>query len=157
MVWAGISGLGKTELVFLPKGIKSDAETYHKLILEGAVIPWDQKNAENIDWWLQQDWVPAHGAKRTLEWCDANLADFWGKGIWPLNFPDLNSMDFTIWGILEQKICSFKHKSIKSLQCALEKAWDKITPEDITAILKNFRKCLQACIKEQGGHFETEI
>lgn len=65
MVWGKTSGLGKTELVFVPKGVKRNAEIYRELILEGAVIPWGQGNAENTDWWLQQEWAPAHRVKET--------------------------------------------------------------------------------------------
>ncbi|KAK0394708.1 hypothetical protein QR680_000887 [Steinernema hermaphroditum] len=86
MVWGGISGLGKTKLVFVPKGAKINADTYRELILEGAVIPWAQENAENIEWSLQQDWAPAHGAKKTLQWCEANLPSFWSKDVWPSKF-----------------------------------------------------------------------
>ncbi|KAK0393131.1 hypothetical protein QR680_000070 [Steinernema hermaphroditum] len=138
MVWGGISGLGKTKLVFVPKGVKISADTYRQLILEDAVLPWAEENAENIDWCLQQDWAPAHGAKKTIEWCEANLPGFWTKSVWPSNSPDLNPLDFAIWGILEQKACAIKHKSIDSLKRALEKAWEEITPEMIAAILKNF-------------------
>ncbi|KAK0417925.1 hypothetical protein QR680_013281 [Steinernema hermaphroditum] len=154
MVWGGISGLGKTKLVFVPKGAKINADTYRELILEGAVIPWAQENAENIEWSLQQDWAPAHGAKKTLQWCEANLPSFWSKDVWPSNSPDLNPLDFSVWGIMEQKACAVKHKSVGSLKRALEKAWDEISPEMIAAILKNFRKRLDACIAARGSHFE---
>lgn len=115
------------------------------------------RDVENADWWLQQDWAPAHGAKKAIKWCEANIRGFQGKDIWPSNSPDVNPMYFTVWGIWEQKACSFKHKSVESLKYALENAWEEITPEDIMAILKNFQKRLQACIKTQGGHSETEI
>ncbi|KAK0394707.1 hypothetical protein QR680_000887 [Steinernema hermaphroditum] len=143
MVWGGISGLGKTKLVFVPKGAKINADTYRELILEGAVIPWAQENAENIEWSLQQDWAPAHGAKKTLQWTFGLQ-----------NSPDLNPLDFSVWGIMEQKACAVKHKSVGSLKRALEKAWDEISPEMIAAILKNFRKRLDACIAARGSHFE---
>ncbi|KAK0426302.1 hypothetical protein QR680_009633 [Steinernema hermaphroditum] len=71
---------------------------------------------------LQQDWAPAHGAKKTLEWCEASLPGFWTKNVWPSNSPDLNSLDYAIWGIMEKKACAIKHKSIDSLKRALEKA-----------------------------------
>ncbi|KAK0426115.1 hypothetical protein QR680_009540 [Steinernema hermaphroditum] len=156
MVWGGISDLGKTKLVFVPKGVKINAETYRELILEGAVIPWAEANAENIDWRLQQDWAPAHGAKKTLDWCRANLPGFWDKEVWPSNSPDLNPLDFAVWSIMEQKACAVRHKSIDSLKRALEKAWDEITPEMIASILHSFRKRLNACIAAGGSHFECE-
>jgi len=136
MVWGGISGLGKTKLAFVPKGVKINAETYRELILEGAVLPWAAENAENIDWRLQHDWAPAHGAKKTIEWCEANLPGFWTKRE------------------MERKACAIKHKSVDALKRALEKAWEEITPEMIACILKNFQKRLDACIEAEGGHFE---
>ncbi|KAK0416496.1 hypothetical protein QR680_012524 [Steinernema hermaphroditum] len=72
------------------------------------------------------------------------------------NSPDLNPLDYAIWGIMEKKACAIKHKSIDSLKRALEKAWEEITPEMIAAILKNFRKRLDACIAAEGSHFECD-
>ncbi|KAH7973899.1 hypothetical protein HPB49_006595 [Dermacentor silvarum] len=94
-LWGGISGLGKTRLVFVPKGVKFNADNYRELIWEGAVILWAQGNTENTDWWLQQDWALAHGAN-TLEWREPKLPGFWGKDVWPSNFPDLHPMDFSV-------------------------------------------------------------
>ncbi|KAK0402589.1 hypothetical protein QR680_016420 [Steinernema hermaphroditum] len=78
------------------------------------------------------------------------------KNVWPSNSPDLNPLDYAIWGIMEQKACAIKHKSIDSLKRALEKAWEEITPEMIAAILTNFRKRLDACIAAEGSHFECD-
>ena len=47
MVWAGISGLGKTKLVFVPKGVKINAKTYKKHVLESTVISRANKYAKN--------------------------------------------------------------------------------------------------------------
>ncbi|XP_072145064.1 uncharacterized protein [Dermacentor andersoni] len=157
MVWGGISGLGKTKLVFVPDGVKINAETYRELILEGAVIRWAEENAKNVDWQLQQDRAPAHRAKKTIQWCEANLPGFWGKDVWLSNSPDLNPLVFAVRVILEQKVCSFKQKSIESLKCALQKAWNEITPEGIEVISKNSRKRLEACIEAEGGHLENQM
>ncbi|TKR72683.1 hypothetical protein L596_020095 [Steinernema carpocapsae] len=62
-------------------------------------------------------------------------------------------LDFAIWGIMEQKACATKHKSIESLKRALKKAWDEITLQLFACILKNFQKRLDACIKAQDAHF----
>ena len=37
MVWAGISAEGRTPLVFVPSGVKINANTYKELILEPVV------------------------------------------------------------------------------------------------------------------------
>ncbi|VDL77723.1 unnamed protein product [Nippostrongylus brasiliensis] len=40
MVWTGVSGLGKTRLVFMQKNVKITAEVYRKQILEDEVLRW---------------------------------------------------------------------------------------------------------------------
>lgn len=152
-----MSGQGKTKLVFIQKEVKIKAEIYEKQILENVVIPWAQENVKDMDWTFQQDWAPAHGAKKILEWCETNLPDLWTKDVWPSNSPDLNPMDFAIWSILEQKGCSFRHSSLDSLKRALEKAWDEISPEIIARILKNFQKRLHVCIEAKGTHSECGV
>ncbi|VDL80476.1 unnamed protein product [Nippostrongylus brasiliensis] len=142
MVWAGISGLGKTKIVFIQKkNVKSNAEVYRKQILEAEALRW----------------APAQSAKKNLEWCEANFPSCWTKEILPSNSPDLNPMDFATWSILKQKACSSRHGSLISLKKALEKVWNEISQEMIARILQNFRKRLNACIKAKGGHFECDV
>ena len=45
----------------------------------------------------------------------------WKKDIWPSNSPDLNPMDYSIWSILERKVCSTRYNSLESLKEALVK------------------------------------
>ncbi|VDO86688.1 unnamed protein product [Heligmosomoides polygyrus] len=117
---------------------KSEPGSWYRV--HATVAPPDCATRALIDWTFQQNWAPAHGAGKTLEWCEANLPDLWTKEVWPSNSPDLNPMDFTFWSILEQKACSFRHSALDSLKRALEKAWDKLSPKMIARILKNFRK-----------------
>jgi hypothetical protein len=78
-----------------------------------------------------------------------------GKDIWPSNSPDLNPMDYSIWSILERKVCSTRHNSLESLKEALQKAWDEITEDELRPIIDNFPNRLNACIQADGGHFES--
>ena len=36
--------------------------------------------------------------------------------MWPSCFPDLNPMDFSVWGILQKRACEKKHHSVESLK-----------------------------------------
>ncbi|KAL1430314.1 hypothetical protein MTO96_015023 [Rhipicephalus appendiculatus] len=81
MAWVRFVGLGKTKVVFLPKGAKLHAKVDRKPILEGAFFPWAEGHAKNIHWWLQQEWTPTDGEKKTLQWCEANVPGFWSKDI----------------------------------------------------------------------------
>ncbi|KAI6661722.1 Transposase [Oopsacas minuta] len=37
MVWAGVSAVGRTPLIFIPPGVKINAKTYQELVLEPVV------------------------------------------------------------------------------------------------------------------------
>nr|CAD2190183.1 unnamed protein product [Meloidogyne enterolobii] len=59
-----------------------------------VLLPWKYQHFGENDFILQQDLVPAHGAKTTINLCAKLFHGFWGKDIWPSNSPVLNPMDF---------------------------------------------------------------
>jgi inhibitor of nuclear factor kappa-B kinase subunit alpha len=154
MVWGGICATGKTPLVFIEKGVKVSSKVYQEKILRDVLYPWAQQHFENKPWILQQDWAPAHSAKSTITLCKELFSTIWDKTIWPSNSPDLNPMDYSVWSILEKRVPTSKRTSVESLKKALQKAWDEITVEELTSIVNNFTKRLEACITAKGDHFE---
>ncbi|KAI6655673.1 hypothetical protein LOD99_1813 [Oopsacas minuta] len=90
MVWAGISSVGRTPLVFVPSGVKINAATYKELILEPLVKDLGKTMFENSLFVFQQDDAPAHTAKSTQEWLGANIPHLITKVEWPPSSPDLN-------------------------------------------------------------------
>jgi inhibitor of nuclear factor kappa-B kinase subunit alpha len=65
MVWAAITATGRTLLVFVPKGVKINAQEYQERILEGCLKPWADAHFEGRPWVFQQDSAPAHKARTT--------------------------------------------------------------------------------------------
>ena len=53
---------------------------------------------------FQQDSAPAHRARDTVELLQHETADFISPELWPPNSPDLNSVDYKIWGIIQQRV-----------------------------------------------------
>src|SRR6218665_1829341 len=47
---------------------------------------------------FQQDGAPAHTARVTQEWLHANCPEIIEKDRWPPNSPDLNPLDYHVWG-----------------------------------------------------------
>ena len=155
MVWGGICATGKTPLVFVEKGVKINAKVYQETILKDVLEPWASEFFRGADWCLQQDWAPAHGAKSTLRLCEELFPRFWNKDVWPSNSPDLNPLDYSVWGILEEKVSASKPKIIDALKDCLLKAGDKLPNSLLACIVKQFRRRLNACIKAKGDHFEN--
>ena len=53
--------------------------------------------------------------------------------MWLPALPDLNPMDFSVWSLLEVKVCSVAHPSVDALEKSLQKEWAKIPPETLCA------------------------
>ena len=73
---------------------QDECEVYQNTILRGVLQPWAIEHFGENQFFLQQDWAPAHGAKTTIKACEELFPGFWGKDIWPSNSPDLNPLDF---------------------------------------------------------------
>ncbi len=50
---------------------------------------------------FQQD--PAHTSLLVKNWCSDNLDMLWSKEMWPPSSPNLNPLDYYMWGILERE------------------------------------------------------
>ena len=68
MVWGGISANSRANLVFVPQGVKINAQTYLDLILEKEIKCAGRRLFKNHPWIFQQDSAPAHRANLTQEW-----------------------------------------------------------------------------------------
>ena len=154
MVWAGISTHGRTKLIFVPDGVKINSQTYQDLILEPVVKKAGQSMFHGGSWTFQQDSAPAHSSKATQAWLRGNIPDFISKDEWPPCSPDLNPMDFSVWGILESKVGANSHKTIEGLQKVLLREWKKIPQSYLCAAVHDFYRRLKACISKKGGYFE---
>ena len=112
MVWGGVTATGlKTLLVFIDEGIKINKDTYIKLLKEN-LLPWINLTFGEGGINLQQDRVLSHMANLVQNWGKNNMACFWTKEMWPPSSSDLNPMDFSVWSLLENKVCSSNHQSI---------------------------------------------
>ena len=72
--------------------------------------------------------------------------------------PDLNSLDYAIWGVLENKTNGSSYPDIGSLKTAIDEEWNKMSEEFILKACKSFRRCdtiIDTIIeKKNGGHIE---
>ena len=94
---------------------------------------------------FQQDGAPAHRAHDTVELLRAQTPDFIPPDLWPLNSPDLNPVDYSIWRAMQEKVYH--------TYCEYRRA-ETSDQRHIAAAIGQWRCRLSACVKAQGGYFE---
>src|SRR6218665_1944528 len=92
----------------------------------------------------------------TQEWLHANCPKIIEKDSWPPNSPDLNPLDYHLWGAMLERYHKLqpKPKTIAELKAALQLILDEMSQEQINKAVKDFTKRLKACVQVNGGHFE---
>ena len=154
MVWAAVTATRRSLLLFVPTGVKLNSEPYVSDILEGCLLPWAKQHFKDEPWTFQQDSAPSHGSKFTQSWILRKIRSFISKEDWPVQSPNLNPLDYSIWSILEKRVCSTFHQTLKSLKAKLIKEWDTIPLEMLRAACNSFLDRLKAVVKNKGSYIE---
>ena len=71
-------------------------------------------------------------AKLAKDWIATNCSEFNGKDEWPPNLPDLNLLDYYVWGAMLERYKSFQPKpqNIDKLKKVLQLIWVQL-PQDL--------------------------
>ena len=96
MVWAGISVLGRTEIVFV-RG-KMNSESY-QTILEQFLIPFLER-WPRLELTFQQDNASVHVSASTRQWLEAKNLPILD---WPAKSPDLSPRE-NVWSMLVKRV-----------------------------------------------------
>ena len=100
MVSVGVSRMGKTNVVFVGPEVKVNSKYYCDHVLEKGLLP-DIARCNRHNWTLEQDGVPSHTARNIST--SIIRRTFIESDMWPPNSPDLNPVDYAVWGALKQK------------------------------------------------------
>lgn len=155
MVSAGVSEMGCTDIYFIEPGVKIDGKYYRDVLLKDCLLP--DMRAITPDFIFQQDSAPSHTARETVQLLIDETHDFIEPTLWPPNSPDLNPMDYGVWGVLQEKVYRTKINSLEELKQRIVTAWRQIEQSTIDAIIQKWRFRLHMCIAAGGGHFEHKI
>ena len=80
--------------------------------------------------------------------------EFWYKNDWPPNSPDLNPLDYEIWGILEADVYRKPTKSLEALTRRIQQTWDFLQMTIVNNCIDSFKKRLRKCVDAKGACFE---
>jgi transposase len=153
MVSVAVSKLGCTGLVFVEPGVKVNGAYYRDVLLSEQLLPGIRHIAGDV-YVFQQDNAPAHRARETVELLRRETPQFIGPNLWPPNSPDLNPVDYRIWGLMQERVYQTQIRDITDLRQRLIESWSGISQNVIDEAIGQWRNRLKACVKAKGGHFE---
>ena len=107
-------------------------------------------------WTLQHDGALAHTARNTMEYLEKEKIDFIEPDIWPPNSPDLNLVDYAVWGALRQRVYhGRKFKTVEELKQTIIVIEQKnLSQRFIDSCINEWRRRLEYVAKNGGGHIE---
>lgn len=152
-VWCGMTCRRILGPIFLEGSLTGDRYLRY---LQNEIRDFTQ-NQPNIIW--QQDGAPPHNARQVREYLDATYATWIGTHgpiAWPPRSPDLNPLDFFLWGTLKQKIYGDGSNTLESLQNKIETQIRELNTnfQELQTVRNNFLKRMRLCVQHNGSHFE---
>ena len=77
-----------------------------------------------------------------------------GVSLWPTSSPDLKPLDYSIWGVIENKANTISYQNIGSLKIVIKNKWNKMPEEFISKACKLFLSYVDTIIEKNGGYIE---
>lgn len=111
---------------------------------------------------FMHDGAPPHFSRTARQWLNINFPNKWiGRGAdapihWPARSPDMNPVDFNIWGYLKAKVYEDEINTVEELrgkiinECTLLQNNRQV----LNRLIFNLNQRINLCIHENGGHFE---
>ena len=116
---------------FLAKsGAKVNSEYCCEHVLRQGLQPIIQATCGRHNWTLQQDGASSHTAKNTINFLHQENVNFIEPDMWPPNSPDLNPVDYAIWGALQEKVyLRRKFTTVEELKLAIIEEWRNLVQQ----------------------------
>jgi inhibitor of nuclear factor kappa-B kinase subunit alpha len=153
MVSVAVSKMGVTGLIFVDPCVKVNGQYYRNVLLSQQMLP-AIKYVAGDTFIFQQDSAPAHRARETLQLLQRETPDFIAPDLWPPNSPDLNPVDYKIWGVMQQRVYETRVHNVDELKQRLIEVWSGLQQNIVDSAINEWRKRLRACVRAQGRHFE---
>lgn len=160
MVFCGLKSDGSFGLKFY-RGETMNGDRYHSL-LQYHVLPelrhWNGGSLATLVW--QQDGAPCHVTNRNMRYLDSQFGDrvvsrnsIQGRD-WPARSPDLNPLDYFLWGYLKSKVYSPWPRNLDDLETNIRREVRNLQPAMIRRAIMEIKVRAQKCLNARGGHFE---
>lgn len=156
-IWAGIMGTEILGPVILPHILTGAA--YKEFLRDNLPefleeVPLLQRNKIIF----QQDGAGPHNARVVTNFLNEQFPGRWmgryGPIRWPARSPDLNPLDFFLWGHCKERVYQTLPEDLEELDIKLRYAVWSIEEDTMENVQRNLLRRMRACIRMDGGHFE---
>ena len=97
---------------------------------------------------------PCHTSKRSMQWLENHCYDLITPDIWPPNSPDLNPMDYFVWGYVERSTNARPHNTKESLVASIKEVMSSMDTEVFARACSRFRSRVEAVVAAKGDYIE---
>lgn len=109
--------------------------------------------------WFMHDGAPPHFSRAVRDFLNATYPRWIGRGgprTWPPRSPDLNPLDFFVWGYMKTLVYNGEEiDDVEDLRQRIFNAAERIRYEaPFQRVRGNFTRRVEACLRADGGHFE---
>lgn len=158
-VWGGI--FNNTLLPIQIINDRLNGELYRQL-LEHTLYDLIDEVPLNViaNMWYQHDGAPPHRGREVTTWLNNNFPNHWigngGPVACPPRSPDLNPLDFYLWGHMKQLVYQVEITNREQLIQRIINASHVIRndPNFVQRITRSLVRRCEACILAEGGYFE---
>jgi len=154
MVSVGVSKLGVTQSVFVNPAVKIDS-AYYCNVLHSQQLLLAISQISGKFFIFQQDSAPAHRARDTISLLEHDTSAFISPDLWPPNNPDLNLVDYNVWGIMQHRVYQTKVKYLDDLKHCLIDVWAGIQHSLTNNAINQWHKCLRTCVRARSRQMNT--
>lgn len=161
-VWAGLFGNHVIGPLFIDGNLNGESYLHmlqnniHPLIENTIRTNGGEFNREEVR--FQQDGAPPHYDVNVRGYLNVHFREKWigrrGAIEWPARSPDLNPLDFFLWGHLKSVIYCTPVACVEDLRNRITEACRKVTPEILTRVRSEFVNRLYYCQEVTGNQFE---
>ena len=75
--------------------------------------------------------------------------------MWPPNSPDLNPVDYAVWGALQQRVYhNWKFTTVDQLKKIVVEEWNNLSQRFIDRSINEWRSRLARVVLQHGEHIE---